>query len=265
MQRKVQELIAQKKVFLLDLDGTLYLDETPIGDMAHTLEALREHGKRVVYLTNNSSKTAEEYVRKLSRIGFYREGDLVYTSAMATAEYLRAAYPQKKVYLAATDAVKAEFFENGIEHSEEEGEIAVLAYDTTIDFRKFCKLNELIVRGAPYVATHPDAVCPAKGVFPPDVGSFIALLEASSGRRPDVICGKPDRIMGDCIRRRLGVRAEEVVMVGDRLHTDIRFGNRNGFSALLVYSGETRPQDLEKSADRPDLILDSLNDIVAYL
>ena len=147
MQRKVQELIAQKKVFLLDLDGTLYLDETPIGDMAHTLEALREHGKRVVYLTNTSSKTAEEYVRKLSRIGFYREGDLVYTSAMATAEYLRAAYPQKKVYLAATDAVKAEFFENGIEHSEEEGEIAVLAYDTTIDFRKFCKLNELIVAG----------------------------------------------------------------------------------------------------------------------
>lgn len=265
MQEAMEKALAKKKVFLLDMDGTIYLDETPIGDMIRTLQVMRDKGKRIVYLTNNSSKSEKAYVEKLKRIGFYDERDLVYTSSMATIEYLQAHFEGKRVYLVANDCVKEEFLAAGIFLVEKDPEVVVLAYDTHIDFQKFSALNEAIVNGAFYIATHPDAVCPAKGVFPPDVGSFIALLKCSSGKEPDLICGKPGTVMGGCIKGRLGVSADEVVMVGDRLHTDIRFGNQNGFATLLVLSGETTEKMLASSPDRPTFILPSLNEILPYL
>ena len=261
----MEKALAKKKVFLLDMDGTIYLEDTPIGDMIRTLQIMREKGKRIVYLTNNSSKSERAYVEKLKRIGFYDERDLVYTSAMATVEYIKAHFDGKRVYLVANDSVKEEFAAAGILLTEQNPEVVVLAYDTGIDFQKFSALNEAIVNGAFYIATHPDAVCPAKGVFPPDVGSFIALLQCSSGKEPDLICGKPGTVMGECIKKRLGVSETEVVMVGDRLHTDIRFGNRNGFSSLLVLSGETTREMLASSPDQPTFVLPSLNDIVPLL
>lgn len=260
------ELIAREsEVFLLDMDGTIYFDDSPIGDMAETLQALREAGKRLVYFTNNSSKTPDEYEKKLRRIGLWQSGDMVYTSAMATAEYLREFHAGKTAYVVARDEVREEFKEYGIPLVEENPDICVLAYDTTLTFEKLRKINKAIVNGALYVATHPDDVCPSKDVFPPDVGSFIALLKTSSGREPDVICGKPYTVMGDCIKRKMGTDGNRIVMVGDRLHTDIRFGVNNGFHTLLVMSGETTEAVLAASSDMPEAVLPSLNDIVRYL
>ena len=261
----IQEITAVSKVFLLDMDGTIYFDETPIGDMKNTLKALRKAGKKLVYFTNNSSKTPDEYERKLKKIGFWEEGDLVYTSAMATAEYLREFYPDKRVYVVTTDAVKESFQAYGVTVVEENPDICVLAYDTTLTFEKLKKINKYIVEGALYIATHPDDVCPSKDVFPPDVGSFIALLKVSSGKAPDVICGKPYTTMGDCIQRKLGVKGNQITMVGDRLHTDIRFGVNNGFHTVLVLSGESTEQTLKNSPDTPEAVLPSLNEITEYL
>ncbi len=259
------EIIKHADVFLLDMDGTVYFDDAPVGDMAATLAALRRAGKKLVFFTNNSSKTPDEYEKKLKRIGLWGAGDLVYTSAMATIEYLSEFYPGKPVYLVATDAVKAEFAAAGVPLTEEDPAICVLAYDTTLTFEKLKKINKFIVEGALYIATHPDDVCPSKDVFPPDVGSFIALLKVSSGKTPAVICGKPFTVMGDCIKRRMKASADRVVMVGDRLHTDIRFGVNNGFHTILVLSGETKEEDLASSPDRPEGVLPSLNDAVKYL
>lgn len=263
----LSDLVRATRVFLLDMDGTVYLGDRLIGDMKHTLASLRDAGKKIVYCTNNSSQTAAEYEQKLARLGIWSEEDLVYTSGMATAEYLRLAYPGKKVYLVGTDALRREFASYGVELCEKGADVCVLAYDTTLTFAKLCAINEYIVRGAPYIATHPDDVCPAQGVYPPDVGSFISLLKTSSGRAPDVICGKPYKVMGERLCARLGVPAAQVTMAGDRPHTDIRFGNNNGFSTLLVLSGET---DAQKAAslpesDRPTLILPSLNEVVSVL
>lgn len=261
----IKKLVSKTKYFLLDMDGTIYFDDAPIGDMANTLKAVRRAGKNIVYFTNNSSKTPSEYVNKLKRIGLYEEGDFVYTSGMATAEYLNAFYKGKKVYLVGTDALKEDFISYGIDLSENEAEVCVLAYDTTLTFEKLRKINKFIAEGAVYIATHPDAVCPSKDVFPPDVGSFIALLKVSSGREPDAICGKPYTVMGDCIKRRLGADSSAITMVGDRLHTDIRFGINNSFNSLLVLSGETTEEMLESATDVPSAVLPSFNDIVKYL
>ena len=263
--KEIAQLVQSTDVFLLDMDGTIYRGETPIGDMQNTLAAIRRAGKKIVYCTNNSSKTAEEYRNKLTRIGFWDPRDLVYTSGMAAAEYLAEFHRGKKVYLLGTQALREEFADAGIALCERDPQICVLAYDTSLTFEKLRKFNEFLVRGALYVATHPDEVCPADGVSWPDLGSFFKLFECSAHRLPDVICGKPYSTMGECLRRRLQTSAERITMVGDRTHTDIRFGVNNGFQTVLVLSGETTSEAANLSPDRADVVLPSLNDIVAYL
>lgn len=261
----IGELLKKTKIFLLDMDGTVYFDDTPIGEMQTTLRLLRRAGKKLVYCTNNSSKTSGEYREKLKRIGLWENGDMVYTSAMATIEYLKRQHAGKSAYVLAREEVKSEFEAAGIPLTEEKPDVCVLAYDTALTFEKLKKFNEFLVRGSFYAATHPDTVCPALPVSAPDVGSFIELLKCSSGRTPDVVCGKPYEVMGDALSGVLHAEKSEIAIVGDRLHTDIRFANNNGFTAVLVLSGETDADMVPASSDTPDLILNSLNDLTDYL
>lgn len=261
----IKSIINKTKCLVLDMDGTIYLDSTPIGDMINTLKICREKGIKIYYFTNNSSKNFIEYVNKLSKIGFYDDRDIVYTSAMATISYLNAEYPGKKVYILATPEVKKSFIEAGINVVEDDADIVLLAYDTTLTFDKLKKANEMLVRGAVYIATHPDMVCPTADISMPDVGSFIRLLEGSSGRTPDAIIGKPNSIAGKEIMRATGFNADEITMVGDRLYTDIMFGVNSGFNTILVLSGETTLDMLNSSDVNPSIVFKDLNEIVKYL
>ena len=256
-----ETLLKETDAFLFDLDGTVYLDETPIGDVKGTLARLRAMHKRIVFLTNNSSKTEVEYRQKLTRIGLWGEGDLVYTSAMATAEHVAARFPHKRVYLLATDAVKEEFSRT-VPLVEEAPDVVILAYDTTLTFAKMKRFNEFLAGGAVFLATHPDAVCPTAGVSMPDVGAFLQLFYTSSGRRPDLIVGKPGTAMGEGLERRLGIPRARMCMTGDRMHTDIRFGNNCGMHTVLVLSGETTEETMKNFPDRPDLVLPDVNALV---
>ncbi len=257
-----EELLKGTDLFLLDLDGTVYLSDTPIPGVKEALQGLRAMGKRLVYLTNNSSRTREEYVEKLTRLGLFGAEDDVYTSAHAAATYLGAHHAGEKAYVLATDAVKEELRAQGVRLTEESPDVCLLAYDTQLTFAKMKKFNEFLATGAAFIATHPDDVCPTDGVPMPDVGAFLALFERSSGRRPDVICGKPFTVMGACIAQKYRVPAARTCMVGDRMHTDIRFGNANGMRALLVLSGETTQTSMRNFPDKPDLVLASLAEIL---
>lgn len=257
-----EELFNQTDVVLLDLDGTVYLDETPIGRAAQTLQALRERGKQLVFLTNNSSKTEAEYRGKLARIGLLGAGDRVYTSGMATVSYLKKRHAGKKVYLVGTEALRAEFSASGILLDEEKPDLCVLAYDVELTFSKIRRLNAFLRAGKPFLATHPDDVCPTKDVPMPDVGSFLALFERSSGRKPDVIIGKPFTPMGEELAALTGVPRQRMCMIGDRMYTDIRFAANNGMKSVLVLSGETKREDMKNFPDRPDLVLESINEIL---
>lgn len=261
MDDMTREEILQSKVFLLDLDGTVYLDETPIGRAAETLSRLRSLGKKLVFLTNNSSKTAAEYREKLTRIGLWGEGDFVYTSGMATADYLKRTSPAAKVFLLGTEALKAEFVCAGVQLDETQPDVCVLAYDTSLTFDKIRRFDACLKRGVRFLATHPDDVCPTKDVPMPDVGSFLALFKVSSGREPDLIVGKPNRTMAEELSRLTGAACKDLCMVGDRMHTDIRFANRNGMKSVLVLSGETTRESMARFPDRPDLVLGCLGDI----
>jgi HAD superfamily hydrolase (TIGR01450 family) len=180
-------------------------------------------------------------------------------------EYLKKYRPDQTLYLMARDEVKADFAASGFQLTEEDPDVCVLAYDTTMDFAKLRKFNECLVNGSFYVATHPDSVCPAAGISPPDVGSIIKLFECSSSRLPDVICGKPYPAMGEALLGLVNADKSEIAMVGDRLNTDIKFANNSGFTGVLVLTGETKKEMLPSNVAKPDIVLDSLNDLMRYL
>ena len=260
-----QKIIDKVKCFLLDLDGTVYLEGKLIGDMQNTLKKIRESGRKIVYLTNNSSRSKKGYIEKLKKIGIFDERDDVYTSGNSMEDYLNTYHKGKKVYLVGTEELRGEFLESGIILSEDEADIVVLSYDTELEYSKLVKAVTFMHRGAKYVCTHGDINCPAQEVYLPDIGSFIALIEKSTGKTPVVNCGKPYTEMGDAIKRALDLSGEEIMMCGDRLYTDIAFGGVNKISTMLVLSGETSIKDYEKSDTKATVVFDSLNDLQKYL
>lgn len=262
----LKEVVKNAEYFLLDMDGTLYIGDGLIGEMDKTLDLLRASGKKIIYLTNNSSKSKQKYEEKLLKIGLFNDSDMVYTSGIATAEYLNVKFKGKKVYLMGTEALKKEFIERGVCLVEDQTpDVCVLAYDTELTYDKLCKFVTYLKRGAYYIATHPDVNCPHPEVFIPDAGAFIKLIEASTGLLPSEIIGKPFAGMGNNLMQGLNLGNDKFIMVGDRLHTDIAFGNNCNFATVLVLSGESTVEDIGKTEGKPDFILNSLNDIINYI
>lgn len=265
MTDKLQKAIHGVKCFLLDLDGTVYLDGELIGDMANTLKAIRDSGRRIVYLTNNSSRSRDAYVKRLTDIGVYGDTDTIFTSGMSTVSYLNRNCKGARVYLMGTEALKREFLTGGIKLVEEEPDVVVVSYDTEINYEKITKVTHFLSKGAKYITTHGDMLCPAKINYLPDVGTYHIMFEKATGRLPEVNCGKPNEVMGEAIMDLLGLKPHEIVMCGDRLSTDIAFGVNNEFWSLLVFSGETDAETYKNSEVKASFTLDDLNCIREYL
>ncbi len=265
MKVDLKKALKEIEYFLLDMDGTIYLSDNPIGDMAGTLNFLRENGKKIIYLTNNSSKNTVKYKEKLQKLKFWDESDEVYSSGIAAVEYINDYYKGKSVHVLGTTNVKEELKSHGLNITESlYADIALLTYDVELTYEKLCNFVKCLNNGAKYFATHPDVCCPNVEVFLPDAGSFIKMIETSNGFTPELIIGKPSTIMGENLKRRLVNNPKKFIMVGDRLHTDIQFGVNSDFYTMLVMSGETTTEILNASKTKPDFILDSLNDVKNY-
>ncbi len=260
----MKNVIKKSKAILFDLDGTIYLEDELIGDVKNTLKTLRENGKKIVYLTNNSSKTDDEYLEKLNRLGIYESEDIFYSSLDASIDYIKENLKNAKVYPLCTEKVKEYIIKSGITVSND-ADTVLACFDRELNYEKIVLANELIVKGARYIATHPDLVCPAKGVSVPDLGSFIEMFYCSSGRRPDVIVGKPYPQIAKGIMNKLNLKPEEITMVGDRLNTDMAFGINSNLNTILVYSGEATEEAYIKSGLKVSLTLKDVNEIVKYL
>ncbi len=257
------------KVFLFDLDGTIYRDGVLIGNVKETLATLRAQGSKIAYLTNNSSCTSESYLQKLTKIGIYEEGDIIYSSLDCTVDFLKKNRAGKKVYPLAVGEVKAYLEAQGIavmdNENAREADILLLTFDKELNYEKMVIANELMATGKEYIATHPDFVCPTRGISIPDAGSFIELFKASNGRIPDIVLGKPSTYMADFLIDGLGIQREQVMMVGDRLYTDIQFGLNAGVHTTLVLSGETTKEQYEKSGVKAEYVLANVNELQEIL
>lgn len=255
----MNEKMKKVKCFLLDMDGTICLDNDVFEGAVDAVERMKKQG-RVLFLTNNSSKTPDGYVEKLNKMGFNVTLDNIYTSAMAATGYLKTYYADKKIYLFANKAVKEEFIRMGIKSEEENPELVVIAFNTEFYYDELEKLCNFIREGVPFICTHDDINCPTVRGTKPDVGSYLALIEKSTGKKPLAVCGKPYPVMGDCIRRICGLEPSEIAMFGDRLATDIKFGINNNFVTTLVFTGETTEQQAKECGLDIDFMLPSICD-----
>ncbi|WP_300359130.1 HAD-IIA family hydrolase [Fusobacterium sp.] len=256
--------LKEKKCFLLDMDGTIYLGNQLIEGADTFLKTIKEEGKKYIFLTNNSSKNKKEYVEKLDKMGISAEKNDVFTSGDATIFYLNKIKKNAKIFLMGTKALEDEFLKAGftiVKEREQDIDFVVLGFDTTLTYEKLWIACEYLSKGIPYVATHPDFNCPLDGgKFMPDAGAMIAFIKASTGREPIVI-GKPNKYIIEAILDKYSLEKKDLVMVGDRLYTDIRTGRDNGITSILVMSGETDKKMLESTEFIPDYVFDSVKDI----
>lgn len=250
--------------FLLDMDGTFYLENHLLPGALAFIQYCNENQLDFLFITNNSSRNANNYYEKLSTMGIRMDATRIITSGMATCQYLHKFHPGKKVFLAGTAALEEEFFHSNIDLVIENPDLLVLGFDTTITYKKFRKICDLVRDGIPYIATHPDVNCPIHGGFMPDIGAMMAFIEASTGRQPDVIIGKPFQAMMEAILDRVDHPKEKICMIGDRLYTDIAMG-RNGIHTILVLSGETNLEMSQKSDFQADLVLDNMDAVLQLL
>ena len=174
-------------------------------------------------------------------------------------------FASKHGYYLPTNSVKQELLDSGINLTNSTNcDIALLTYDTELNYEKLCNFVKALNNGAKYIATHPDACCPSKEVFLPDAGSFIKMIEVSNGYLPEIIIGKPYTTMGEVLKNKFSNEVGKFIMVGDRLHTDIQFGINCGFHTLLVMSGETDENTKNTSLIKAEFVLNTLNDIKKY-
>ncbi len=252
---------------VMDMDGTFFIGESLLPGALELLRLLNERDIPFSFLTNNTSRGRQDYVQKLTRLGVAPQDARIYTAGDATISYLKATYPGKKVFLMGTRSLAESFLESGIPlaQDESEAEICVLGYDTELTYARLCHFTNLLNRGLPYIATHPDINCPAKGYYLPDIGAMMAMIKASTGRDADVVVGKPNRLILDRLADRWNLPTADLLMVGDRLYTDIALGHTTGVHTALVLTGETHPGDLLTSPYRPEFVCATLLDLIALL
>ena len=253
------------RCFLLDMDGTFYLGNRLLDGSLAFLDQVQASGRQAMFLTNNSSKSAEVYVDKLKSMSVCDPFLRVLTSGQATAQYALKALPGKRAFLLGTDMLRSELQKAGLKIDDQNPDYVLIGYDTTLDYEKMTAVCDLVRAGLPYIATHPDFNCPTETGFAPDIGAIIAFIEASVGRRPDIVIGKPNRGIVDEAVRVTGLQPGQLAMVGDRLYTDIAMSSKHGMLGVLVLTGETKKDDIVKSPYQPDLVFDRLSDMIEYL
>ena len=259
--------LAEKKLFLLDMDGTIYLGDRLFDGAAEFLRRVRARGGRYVFLTNNSSRGTDAYIEKLARMGITAQPEDFLTSADATIAYLKKTYRDALYYVCGTQSLKAQLRAAGLRVTDTltDGiDVLLLGYDTELTYQKLEDCCILLGRGVDYIATHPDLVCPTSYGCAPDCGSVIAMLDTACHRRPKVI-GKPQPEMVTLALERFACAPKDACLIGDRVYTDIACGKNAGIDTVFVLSGEGIEADREKYGVQPTWTLPNIRAVLEEL
>ena len=253
------------KCFILDMDGTIYLGNELFPFTKDFLKKVEETGREYYFFTNNSSKSQQAYIEKLDKLGIPIQKEQMMISSHVIIKYLKDHYDGKSIYVVGTPSLIQEFQYFDMNLVEEDPDIVVLGFDTTLTYEKLEKACHYIRNGCVYFGINPDWNCPMEGgKFIPDCGSMAKLIEASTGRFPDFF-GKPSKYTLNYIIQETGYQPEEIAIVGDRLYTDIAVADQSDVTSILVLSGESTRKDVEASDVKPDVILEDLSEITKML
>lgn len=264
---KNAEALRGKKLFLLDMDGTIYNENQLFEGTLDFLGQIEENGGRYIFITNNSSKSAEDYVKKVNAMGIPADASHFYTSGQAAAFYLREHYPGQKVYCMGTRSLVRELLDSGIDtvtEVDEDATVVLLGFDTENTSEKIRNTCIMLGKDVAYLATNPDLVCPVSFGYIPDCGSMSIMLKNATGKTPFFI-GKPEPIMVKCVLQKLGASPEETLIIGDRLYTDIATGKNAGVDTVCVLSGEASLQDIKEGSIKPTWIFDNIKHLYQEL
>ena len=248
----------------LDMDGTIYMGMSLFDYTKPFLARLKQMGITYSFLTNNPSTSIADYLKKLAGMGIEATADEMYTTALATIDYIKTHLPEaKRLFILGTPSMTSEFVKAGFEVAEDSADdrpdAVVVAFDKTLTYDRLCRAAWWIHQGLPYVATNPDKVCPTdQPTVLVDCGSICKCLEHATSRQPDITLGKPDPNMLSGIMQRYGLRADEIAMVGDRIYTDVQMAFNAGAFGVLVLSGETTLDIVAEAPRKPDLTADSI-------
>ncbi|MFO7917796.1 MAG: HAD-IIA family hydrolase [Anaerolineae bacterium] len=250
--------------YIFDLDGTTYRGEALIPGARRVVEILRAGGCRLVFVSNKPLEPSARYAKKLTRLGLPTAPEDVINSTQALIHYLREHHPQAHLFVIGEELLLDEFREAGftLTGAVDEIDVLVASFDRTLDYAKLNTAHQALVRGARFYATNADRTCPVEDGEIPDCAGVIAFLEATTEREIELVAGKPSRHILRAALERLGVDAGHCLLVGDRLETDIRMGNRVGMDTALVLTGVTAREDLATGDVQPIYVLDSVADIL---
>lgn len=258
-------MLKNKKLFLFDMDGTIYIGGKLFDFTIELLTKIREKGCRIQFVTNNSSKSVDAYIEKLANFGIYVTEDDFVTASQATAYYLKMHHDNTKLYVCGTESLKTELRKNGFMITEDldEVECIVMGYDTELTYKKLEDVCRLIFakENIPYIATHPDYNCITEFGSVPDLGSVCEMIYKSTGRRP-VIVGKPQPLIPELAMKKCGCTKEETVFIGDQMDTDIPCGLNAEVTTLLVMTGETSQAMVDAAERKPTMVLKNAGEIL---
>lgn len=261
------EKIKNIKLFLFDMDGTLYIGENLFSFTKELLEVIHRTGRDYLFVTNNSSRSVADTAKKLKRLGVDACNNDFLTSSQATIHYLKNNMPDAVLYVGGTKSLAEELKNSGFDVTEDINKVTciVMGNDTELTFKKLDDISRmLLTRGVDYIATNPDLVCPTEYGSVPDCGSVCEMIYNATGKRP-LFIGKPEPLMPQLAMRLKNVHPDETAVVGDRIYTDIKSGLNAGAVSILVMSGETTEQILAESPDKPDIVLPDCGEILRIL
>ena len=267
MDTNTQNKLARIKHVALDMDGTIYMGDSLFPFTIQCLEKLKKLNISYSFLTNNPSKSIDDYLSKLKKMGIYATEEEMYTTTVATIDYIKSHYPNaRKLFLLGTPSMISQFEKAGFtptgDNPEDIPDIIVAAFDLTLTYSRLCRAAWWISQGIPYIATNPDKVCPTnQQTVLVDCGSICKCLEHATGRKPDITLGKPDPNMLIGILQQKNLHPEEIAMVGDRIYTDIAMAQNAGAVGVLVLSGETTMNIAKEAINPPDIIVQNIEEL----
>jgi 4-nitrophenyl phosphatase len=255
--------------FMLDLDGVVYRGDQPIPDARLAINALERDGKKILYLTNNSTLSRGQYAKKLRSFGIVAEPEQIVTSGFATARLLQSRRRKLRIFAIGEEGLAEELRLAGLtlidEESPERADAVVVGLDRGFNYRKLAQAMRAVREGAEFIATNPDTTLPTPGGLSPGVGAILSAIEACSERAPSVVVGKPNGYIVEVALEISGASRDSTAVVGDRLDTDIVAGNRCGLFTILVLTGVTKRSELTKmrtDLESPDLVVENLSELV---
>lgn len=255
--------IKDKKLFFLDLDGTIYLGNQLIPGTVDFISKLELTGKKCFFISNNSSKAKKDYVDKLFGMNIKTDVSHIVLSSDGVKEFLKRK-GVKNIYMVASNSMELDFLESGFNIDLQKPEFVVMGYDTNINYEKIRRAAIYLQNGVPFIATHGDVVCPSPEGPIPDIGSMIAMFEKATGVAP-IIFGKPRPEMVEHLINSYADSKSEVLIIGDRLYTDMKLATNCGIDFVCVLSGETKREDIEELETFPDLVISRISDLTSYL